>query len=141
MSNANLRLKGDDWKFGHGCNNALLTEIENKRFVLDMNKNFFTSHLRVDSNSGPPRRIIWILKTRELRGLTRATTDGNIEDVQDLVAFVMQHLKSNVHCVLEPKNVDQDTMSVVDDVFDSPVTKPFNGVMSFYQQLQYCQKT
>ena len=64
--------------------------------------------------------VKWILKTRELRGLTRAATDGIIEDVQDLIEFVTQHLKSNVDRVLESKNVDQDTC--------------------FQQQLQYCKK-
>ena len=85
--------------------------------------------------------VRWMLKTRETRSLSRATTDGIIEDVQELVDLITQSLKSRLHQVLVSKNVDEDTISTtIDDVFDSPVTKPFYGVMSFHQQLQYCRK-
>lgn len=94
----------------------------------------------IGSNDIQSYAVKWILKTRESRGLTRAATDGIIEDVQDLIEFVTLHLKSNVDRVLESTNVDQDILSAIDDVFNSPVTKPFNGVKSFYQQLQYCKK-
>lgn len=85
--------------------------------------------------------VRWMLKTRETRSLSRATTDGIIEDVQELVDLITESLKSRLHQVLVSKNVDEDTISTtIDNVFDSPVTRPFDGVMSFHQQLQYCRK-
>ena len=82
--------------------------------------------------------VKWILKTREARSLSRATTNGIIEDVRDLMDVTTQSLKSRLKQVLVSKNVDEDILSVIDYEFSN--VKPFDGVMSFHQQLQYCRK-
>ena len=73
--------------------------------------------------------------------MSRATTYGIIKDVQDLVDLITQSLRLHLHQALVSKNVNEDTISTtIDDVFDSPVTRLFDGVMSFHQQLQVLPK-
>ena len=82
--------------------------------------------------------VRWILKTRETRGLSR---DGIVNDVQDLVDHVTKTLRDQSRQTLLSQNADQQTMLAVDDVFlTNPVTKPFDGVSTFHQQLQYCRR-
>ena len=84
--------------------------------------------------------VKWILKTRETRSLTRAATQGVIEDVQDLMDLITQSLWTQTQDALVSNGVQAGIISDVKDVFSSPVTKPFEGIMSFHQQLQYCRK-
>lgn len=79
----------------------------------------------------------WILKTSETRSLTRTATLGIVEDVSDLVDFVAHNLKQQTQSALAAKGVDKSTISTLDEVFSSCVTKPFEGLTSFHQQLQY----
>jgi len=81
----------------------------------------------------------WILKTRETRSLTRAATQGVIEDVDDLVSFVTHTLESQTHSALRTCGIDPSSVPGLDNVFHGPVTKPFEGLKSFHQQLQYCR--
>ena len=78
----------------------------------------------------------WILKTRESRYLTRAATQGVIEDVQDLVAVVSDSLQSQTRATLHVSGIDPDSVPGLTDIFSAPTTKPFQGVTSFHQQLQ-----
>lgn len=79
----------------------------------------------------------WILKTSETRSLTRAATLGIVEDVSDLIDVVSQSLKSQIRQILNSSGVDQEITSMVEDVFSCSATKPFGGLTSFHQQLQY----
>ena len=79
----------------------------------------------------------WILKTSETRSLTRTATIGIVEDVSELVDTVTQALKHQTQCTLAGRGVDQPTISSLDEVFASCVAKPFQGLLSFHQQLQY----
>ena len=81
----------------------------------------------------------WILKIRETRSLTRSATQGILEDVQDLISFVTQTLQSRTHASLQSNDIDPTTVSGLSDVFSGPTTKPFEGLASFHQQLQYCR--
>ena len=81
----------------------------------------------------------WILKTRETQSLTRSATQGVVEDVQDLISFVTQTLESQTHAVLRANGIDPSTVFGLSDVFSGPSTKPFQGLTSFHQQLQYCR--
>ena len=83
----------------------------------------------------------WILKTRELRSLTRTAMQGVIQDVSDLVSFVTQTLESQMHAVLQSNRIEPESICGLDDIFAGPVTKPFEGLTSFYQQLHYCRNT
>ena len=83
----------------------------------------------------------WILKTRETRSLTRTAMQGVIEDVSDLVGFVTQTLGSQTRAVLQSHGIEPESISGLDDVFTGPATKPFDGLTSFHQQLQYCRST
>ena len=81
----------------------------------------------------------WILITRETQSLTRSATQGVVEDVQDLISFVTQTLESHTHVVLRANGIDPSTVIGLSDVFSGPSTKPFQGLTSFHQQLQYCR--
>lgn len=82
----------------------------------------------------------WILKTRETRSLTRTAMQGVIEDVSDLVSFVTQTLESQTHSLLHAHGIEPTSISGLDNVFCGPATKPFEGLTSFHQQLQYCRQ-
>ena len=81
----------------------------------------------------------WILKTRESRGLTRSATQGVIEDVQDLVTVITNSLESQALAALRASGIDPDSITGFSNIFSGPTTKPFDGLTSFYQQLQYCR--
>ena len=80
----------------------------------------------------------WILKTRETRSLTRAAMQGVLEVVQDLVHFVTQTLECQTHSILQANGIVPGTLPGLSDVFSGPSTRPFEGLTSFHQQLQYC---
>ena len=83
----------------------------------------------------------WILKTRETRMLTRSAMQGIIENVDVLVGYVTEGLKSQTQMVLENHGIKPESIIIndLDNVFTGPVTKPFQGLTSFHQQLQYCR--
>ena len=83
----------------------------------------------------------WILKTRETWSLTRTAMQGVIEDVSDLVDFVTQTLESQTRAVLQTHGIEPGSICGLNDVFTGPAAKPFEGLTSFHQQLQYCQST
>ena len=84
--------------------------------------------------------VKWLLKTRETRYLTRAAAQGIVEDVQDVADMITRSLRSETEQLLLSKGVDNEIITTVKDIFSSPVTRPFENVMSFHQQLQYCRK-
>lgn len=81
-----------------------------------------------------------ILKTSEMRSLTRTATLGVVEDVSDLVEFVGQSLKDQVCHELTSTGVDSTIVSRVDEIFKGFIVKPFEGLTSFHQQLQYYRR-
>ena len=81
----------------------------------------------------------WILKTRETRSLTRTAMQGVIEDVGDLVRFVTHTLASQTNAALRTQGIEPNSISGLDEVFSGPTTKPFEGLTSFHQQMQYCR--
>lgn len=81
----------------------------------------------------------WILKTRETRSLTRTAMQGVIQDVSDLVSFVTQTLESQTHVALCSHGIEPKSIPGLDEVFSGPATKPFEGLTSFHQQVQYCR--
>ena len=83
--------------------------------------------------------VKWLLKTRETRYLTRAATQGIIEDVQNLMDVVTQSLRSETEQLLMSRGIDPTIVAEV-NVFSGSVTRPFENVTSFHQQLQYCRK-
>ncbi len=99
-----------------------------------------------DIDNTPSKEIMqlfsskWILKTRESRKLTRSAMQGIIDDVGELVTFVTQSLESQTRALLVKSGASSDMLAGVKNVFSGPVTKPFDGIQSFHQQLQYCRK-
>ena len=87
-----------------------------------------------------PYAARWILKTRESRYLTRAATQGIIEDVQDLVSAISQSMEVQTHAVLRESGIDFDSVPNLKEVFSGPATKPFEGLASFHQQILYYRK-
>ena len=87
-----------------------------------------------------PYAARWILKTRESRYLTRAATQGIIEDVQDLLTVVSQSMETQTRAVLHESGIDFDSVPNLKMVFSGPASKPFEKVASFHQQLQYYRK-
>ena len=81
----------------------------------------------------------WILQTRETRSLTRTAMQGVIGDVNDLVSFVTQTLETQTHAVLSTHGIVPASITGLDAVFSGPATKPFEGLNSFHEQLQYCR--
>lgn len=82
----------------------------------------------------------WTLKTWESRYLTRAATQGVIEDVQDLLSVISQSMEMQTCAVLHESGIDFDSVPNLERVFSGPATKPFEGVASFHQQMQYYRK-
>ena len=64
---------------------------------------------------------------------------GIIEDVTELVGFVTHTLQAQTHATLQTHGIDPDSVSGLRDVFTGPATKPFEGLTTFHQQLQYCR--
>lgn len=79
----------------------------------------------------------WILKTSETRSLTRRATLGIVEDNSSLVTFITQLLWKRASAILVSSEVDTSVISRFDELFSSSLTKPFNGLTSFHQQLCY----
>lgn len=79
----------------------------------------------------------WILKTSETRSLTRTATLGIVQDVADLVAFMTQMLGDKTREVLQQNEVDDSIVREVGSVFNGFLEKPFAGLTTFHQQLQY----
>ena len=63
-----------------------------------------------------------------------------IENVQDLVAVVSDSLLSQTRAALRVSGIDPDSVPGLTDIISGPTTKPFQGVTSFHQQLQYFRK-
>lgn len=82
----------------------------------------------------------WLLKTTETRSLTRAASVGIVEDVSHLMDFVIQQLHSQTCDVLTSNGVETTTIAQIKEIFSSDYTKPFEGLTTFYQQLQYYQR-
>ena len=83
----------------------------------------------------------WILKTSETRTLTRDATVGIVEDVADLVTYVSKCLLSETKSILEDNEINSElVLSKLRDLFSSHITKPFDGLSSFSNQLQYYRK-
>ena len=76
---------------------------------------------------------------RETRNLTRMAMQGVIEDVGELVSFVSQTLESQVHAALSSHGVVPESIPDLDGIFSGSATKPFDGLYSFHQQVQYCR--
>ena len=79
----------------------------------------------------------WILRTGEVRNLTRKATQGVIEDTEHLVDFVTESLKSQVNSVLNTNGINPANISGLKEVFSDTVTKPFDGLSSFHFQKEY----
>lgn len=63
-----------------------------------------------------------------------------IEDVENLVGYVTQTLQHQMHSVLLANDLNPNSIYGFTDVFSGPATKPFDGLATFHQQLQYCRK-
>jgi hypothetical protein len=79
----------------------------------------------------------WILRTSETRSLTRSATLGIVEDVSNIIDTIVCSLKSQTCRTLELRGIDQETISDLGEIFSGPITKPFEGLSTFRQQLNY----
>lgn len=84
----------------------------------------------------------WILKTSETRKLTRAATQGVINDVSEMIDYILMLLKEQVHGILTANDVDSSILLLaqITDIFSGSITKPFAGLASFHLQLEYYRK-
>lgn len=81
----------------------------------------------------------WILKTRETRNPTKTAMKGIIEDTSDMVAFATSTLKHKICVQLSSRGVDSNIITSLDTIFKILLAKIFDGISSFYQQIQYCR--
>ena len=72
-----------------------------------------------------------------MRSLTRTATLGVVEDVSNLVG---QSLEDQVCHELTSTGVDSIIISRVEAIFKGFIVKPFKGLTSFHQQLQYYRR-
>ena len=79
----------------------------------------------------------WILKISETRSLTRRATIGIVEDTASLISFVVQLLRERCSAILAGGEVEPSLVSHLEELFCFSLVKPFDGLMSFSQQLQY----
>lgn len=107
----------DDMESNIGCNSSSSTSTDMQDFTTQ-----------------------WVLKLGESRKLTRSTTQEIVEDVNDLVSFVVNTLKRQTHDVIRANGLDTTSIVGLSNIFDGPATRPFDGLTSFYQHLQYCRK-
>lgn len=83
----------------------------------------------------------WILKTSETRSLTRAATVGIVADTADLVTYVAQCLLSEIRSLLAENGINSESVtSKLEILFRNHITRPFDGLSSFRNQLQYYRK-
>lgn len=82
----------------------------------------------------------WILKTSETRKLTRTATLGIVSDVSEMIDFVSTLLKEEARTILRANEVESSVVAQISDIFSSSITKPFAGLDSFHQQLEYYKK-
>ena len=80
----------------------------------------------------------WILKTSESRSLTRSATIGIVQDVSYLIDDIVSHVKQQLTVILQNHSIDT---AVIEPAFDHNYTRPFNGLQTFHQQLQYYKKS
>lgn len=83
----------------------------------------------------------WILKTGESRYLTRTAMMGILEDVSDIVQLIISHLHSEVCAFMCSTDTAPDNLHLINEIFQKEsYTLPFNGLDSYYLQLQYFKK-
>lgn len=57
----------------------------------------------------------------------------------EMVAFATSTLKHKICAQLSSQGVDSNIITSLDSIFKDPAVKPFEGISSFYQQIQYCR--
>ena len=83
----------------------------------------------------------WILKTGESRYLTRTAMMGILEDVSDIVQLIISHLHSEVCAFMCSTDTAPDNLHLINEIFQKEsYTLPFNGLDSYYLQLEYFKK-
>ena len=82
----------------------------------------------------------WLLKTSETRSLTRAASIGIVEDVSALIEHVTNGIKSEIKSILTSNQIDNSVISKTEELFTNSALTPFEGLSTFYQQLQYYQE-
>jgi len=90
------------------------------------------AYLQPDIQAFAAKRI---LKISETKCLTRTAMLSIISDVSDLLECVLSSLK----CKIDHANELHSplTASMIDDIFASKLSKPFEGLDSFHQQPSY----
>ena len=96
------------------------------------------SSLSVDSVQSYAAK--WILETSEKQKLTRQAMLGIVQDTSFLFDSITQAICQQVTTVLAQMDVQLSVLPQVEKVFSSAITKPFEGLMSFHQQLQYYRR-
>lgn len=81
----------------------------------------------------------WILKIKETCKLTQSAMDNIIEGVTDFHNFMLSKIHIVLKKALNSLHIDMDDIPQLKQVFecDSPFTRPFTGVETSYQQLNY----
>ena len=83
---------------------------------------------------------MWILTTGETRSLTRAATLGIVQDVSCLIDDIVSQIQCNLDIVLQQNSIDPASIINLESAFNESYTKPFDCLLTFYQQLQFFQK-
>ena len=67
--------------------------------------------------------------------------DTIIQDVTGLNQFLLSKIHSAVECALERAGVSTSLVPQLSEIFghDGPFGRPFHGLESAHQQLQYCK--
>lgn len=79
----------------------------------------------------------WLLKTTETWCLIWTATTSIVEDVAGLIDYVVQCLSSKTNDILANNGIHTMVISEVNEIFSSAIAKPFEGLHTFYHELQY----
>lgn len=85
---------------------------------------------------------VWMLKIKEVHKLTQSTLDNIIQDVTSLSQHLLDKMHTAVQTALAEVGISQSQVPQLSKIFnpDGPLARPFRGLESAYQQLQYCRK-
>ena len=119
---------GDGGSIGEGANNSMNSPPDDHG----------TTRFEELKHAG----ALWIQKIREKCKLTQSSIDEIIQGVTDFNSYILSKLYNVLKNELEGININISDLPQLTKVFDtdSPFLRPFKGIETHHQHLQYCKK-
>ena len=97
------------------------------------------SQFQILSKELQSRAAVWILKTKEGHKLTQKAMDNIIEDVTAFSQYLLAKIGCAVKATLADAGVDSNQIQQFTGIFDpdGPFGRPFRGLETAHQQIQY----